>query len=176
MKLLPLRSQSADVSLISPAWCTVLMVVNPGDEITEKKEEWISFFRELHHDERKQKVNVRGPEVSAGALSVLRLRSVPRASGSTEEGKCMKELTKFYSCPVGWCVCAWERGGGWSWFQFEWVCTSLQARRTMLKCYSQILCGGSVENVRFWLVCIDHWWQTDKKQEILKHRVARSCL
>ena len=35
------------------------------------------------------------------------------------------------------------------------------------KCYSQILCGGSVQNFRFgYFVLI--WWQSDKKQEILK--------
>ena len=39
-----------------------------------------------------------------------------------------------------------------------------------LKCYFQILCGGSGKNVRFWLFCID-WWQTDKKLEIL----TQSC-
>ncbi len=36
-----------------------------------------------------------------------------------------------------------------------------------LKCYSQILCGGSAENLGFvYFVLI--WWQSDKKQEILK--------
>ncbi len=37
-------------------------------------------------------------------------------------------------------------------------------QRVVHLCYSQILCGGSAENFRFWLFCV-HWWQTDKKQE-----------
>ena len=37
----------------------------------------------------------------------------------------------------------------------------------MLKCYSQILYGGSAENLNLgYFVLI--WWQTDKKQDILK--------
>ena len=37
----------------------------------------------------------------------------------------------------------------------------------ILLCYSQILCGGSVKILDFtYFVLI--WWQTDKKQEILK--------
>ncbi len=27
--------------------------------------------------------------------------------------------------------------------------------RSVLQCYSQILCGGSAKNFRFWLFCID---------------------
>ncbi len=37
-----------------------------------------------------------------------------------------------------------------------------------LKCYSQILCGGSAKHFRFQLFCIDLMAQ---KQEILKHEL-----
>ncbi len=40
-----------------------------------------------------------------------------------------------------------------------------QHRHDKLKCYSQILNGGSTNNFRFWLLkyFVLVWWQTDKK-------------
>ncbi len=85
---------------------------------------------------------------------------------------------------VLFCLCLTSILNSYKWFSvidFSWqalfdkLCHEIINDLPALKCYSQILCGGSAKNFRFgYFILI--WWQTGKKTKKSWSRVARTYL